>query len=269
MVPANAVLANGQINTRLRINIAGAQPQPAAQPIAVTPIPGLSPIQPTLSTFFTSGQFSPGNRLVSQQLFGTRLKQAKTLPTLPALQPLPTGSSFVFPQPSSPASLATIQDSNNFQYIDDLQGVDELDGHIVFKRHDTVAKSTEPTKAVVKRQTDGEKTPIKRALVSLTDGTLIDDRDIAANAYDFEGLTQFGAVAFQEALTRPKHSNIEDEIREHDREAAEGEVQAVLSLCSACDVEPFQGAIILAWKDAKITVEGGLRGHSLDGCGRF
>lgn len=139
----------------------------------------------------------------------------------------------------------------------------------MFKRHDAPAKQAHPTKAIVKRQAATEKAFAKRALVSLTDGTVIDDRDIAANAYDFDGLAQFGAIAFQEALTRPKGSNIEDEIREHDREPAEGEVEAVLNLCSSCANEPFQGAIILAWKDAKITVDGGLHGHSLGGCGHF
>lgn len=263
MVPANAILANGQINTRLRINFAGAQPQPG-QVASVTPIPGFVPLQPTLSTVFTRGQFSPGNRLVSQQLFGARLKQGKTLQS---------SSAFVFPQPTSPTSLATIQDSNNIQYIDNLDGTDEFGGHIVFKRHDTVARPSSPTKPIGKRiaraATAKITTPVKRALVSLTDGTVIDDREIAGNAFDFDGLTQFGAVAFQEALTRPKHADIEDEIREHDREPAEGEVQAVMNLCSSCEVEPFQGAILLAWKDAKITVEGGLRGHSLGGCGQF
>lgn len=258
MVPPNAILANGQINTRLRINFAGVQPQPG-QVSTATPIPGFIPLQPTISTVFNRGQFSPGNRLVSQQLFGTRLNQAKALPS---------ASPFIFPQSTTPSSLATIQDSDAIQYIDNLDGTDELGGHIVFKRHDTVAKPSSPTKPIVKRQATSA-TPIKRALVSLTDGTFIDDRDIAANAFDFDGLTQFGAMAFQEALTRPKHADIEDEIREHDREPAEGEVQAVLNLCSSCEVEPFQGAIILAWKDAKITVEGGLRGHSLGGCGQF
>lgn len=258
MVPANALLANGQINTRLRINFAGAQPQPG-QPAAVTPIPGLLPIQqPTISTLFNRGQFSPGERLVTQQLFGTRLKQGKTL------SPLPTSSAFGF-QPSGPTSFTNIQDSSNVQYIDGTQ--DDIDGHVVFKRHDAPAQRSKATKA--KRETAADKMLTKRALVSLTDGSVIDDRDIAENAYDFDGLAQFGAIGFQEALTRPKNSDIEDEIREHDREPAEGEVEAVLNLCSSCDIEPFQGAIILAWKDAKISVEGGLRGHSLGGCGQF
>lgn len=151
------------------------------------------------------------------------------------------------------------------QFIDGAE--DDGFGHVVFKRNDSPSRRR-PQKTVVKRAAE-DKVQKKRALVSLTDGSVIDDRDIAENAYAFDGLTQFGAIDFQEGLTRPKHANIEDEIKQHDREPAEGEVQAVLGFCSSCEVEPFQGAIILSWKEAKISIEGALRGHSLGGCGHF
>lgn len=240
-------MANGQINTRLRINFAGAQPQPE-QP---TDLPA------SVATTFNRGQFSSGERLLTQQLFGARIKQGKTLPA-------PSSTAFIFPQSTGSSSFLT--GPGNVQYIDGTG--DDIDSdHVVFKRNDT-PKRKRQTKPITKRATD-EKTHKKRALVSLTDGSVIDDREIAENAYSFDGLAQFGAVAFQESLTSPKHGNIEDEIRQHDREPAEGEVEAVLNLCSSCQIEPFQGAIIMAWKDAKISLEGALHGHSLGGCGRF
>lgn len=258
MIPPNAILANGQINTRLRINFAGTQPQAAAP--APTIIPGLSPT-PTISTLFNRGQFSSGERLLTQQLFGARLKQGKTLaaPSSPA--------SFVFPQPTAPSSFLQIRDPSNVQYIDGAD--DDIDSHFVFKRNDAPKRSSRirQSRSTVRFT---EKTQKKRALVSLTDGSVIDDRDLAENAFAFDGgLAQFGAAAYQDALTRPKHGNIEDEIKAHDREPAEAEVQAVLNVCSTCQIEPFQGAILLAWKDAHISIEGALQGHSLGGCGSF
>lgn len=253
----NPLLANGQINPRVRINFAGVQPQPGQPSL---PPAGLQPLQPQLPgaglpTLFNQGQFHSGQRLLSQQLFGTRLKQGKTLSE-------PSSTAFIFPESTAPSSFLHLNDPANVQYIDG-----EEDAHFVFKRNENSAKnSRRQTKTVTKRATDQK---VKRALVSLTDGSVIDDREIAENPFAFDGLAQFGAVGFQEALNRPKHSNIEDEIKEHDREPAEGEVQAVLGLCSSCDVEPFQGAIILAWKDAKISAEGALHGHSLGGCGLF
>jgi len=259
-IPPNAILANGQINTRLRINFAGNQPQPGQPTLPTVAFPGalLPSQQATISTNFNRGQFSSGERLLTQQLFGTRIKQGKTLS-------LPSSTAFTFPQPSSSSGILHLRDPANVQFIDGSE--DDGFGHVVFKRNDSPNRRR-PVKTVVKRAAE-DKVQRKRALVSLTDGSVIDDREIAENAYAFDGLTQFGAVDFQEGLTRPKHANIEDEIKQHDREPAEGEVQAVLGFCSSCEVEPFQGAIILAWKEAKISLEGALRGHSLGGCGHF
>lgn len=259
-VPPNAILANGQINTRLRINFAGSQPQPGQPASPTVAFPGalLPGTHATIATNFNRGQFSSGERLLAQQLFGTRVKQGKSLS-------LPSSTVFAFPQPTSTSAFVHLREPANVQFIDDSE--DDNTGHVVFKRND-LPNRQRSVKTVVKRAAD-DKVQKKRALVSLTDGSVIDDRDIAENAYEFDGLAQFGAIGFQDSLTRPKHSNIEDEIKAHDREPAEGEAQAVLAFCSSCQVEPFQGAIILSWKEAKISVEGALRGHSLGGCGHF
>lgn len=244
----NPQLANGQITTRLRINLAGAQPNPI--PVQVVPsqiFGGAIPASQhaTIGTQFVSGQFSPAERYTSQQLLGTQYQTASA------------AQNIVFPSSaaSAPTSYAQISDPSEDQYLDtDVS-------HGLFKR------SGESDKVVRKRHTVSNKKLDKRALVTLTDGSVIDDRVIASNPFDFDGLAQFGAPAFQEHLN--KMMDIEDEIKEHDREPAEGEVQAVLGLCSACDEEPFEGAIVLAWKDIRVSTEHALRAKSLGGCGQF
>ncbi|XP_037035379.1 uncharacterized protein LOC119073785 isoform X2 [Bradysia coprophila] len=245
----NPLLANGQITTRLRINLAGAQP-PNTVPVQGVPSQIFGGAVPaaqhaTIGTQFVSGQFSPAARYTTQQLLGSQYQTA------------PAQQSIVFPSSaaSAPTSYAQISDPSDDQYLDtDVS-------HGLFKR------SSESDKIVKKRETASNKKLDKRALVTLTDGSVIDDRVIASNPFDFDGLAQFGAPAFQEHLN--KMMDIEDEIKEHDREPAEGEVQAVLDLCSACDVEPFEGAIVLSWKDVKVTTEHALSAKSLGGCGQF
>lgn len=252
-------LANGQIQTRVRLNYAGGQPQPSA---SVQGIPsqlagGLLPFD---GERFVSGQFSTHDRLVAQQLLGPTSNLQFPQSSAPA-------SAIQFPQSidaSDSNSFVQLGDPANVQYID---SADDDNSHLLFKRNE---KSTGGRRLkgrrVTKRQTDSKKVD-KRALVALTDGSVIDDKDIGDNLDLFDGLAQFGADQFRQSLA--KHGNIEDEIKEHDREPAEGEVQAVKDLCSACDIEPFRGAIILAWKDANAKMEHAIRGHSLGGCGHF
>lgn len=257
-------LANGQVSTRLRINLAGIQPQDA------------SAVQPTLQTQivngqtqFINGQFSVGQRFLAQQFASAGTVASPS--TAPVIFPQENDGSSL-PVSSSSSSFVNIGDPANVQYIED--GLDSGDrGHFLYKRNNKQASKRAPKRIQKRHIVDtvasdsSGKNNKKRALVELTDGSIIDDKDLVSNAYLFDGLSQFGAVDFQE--NHSKHASIEDEIREHDREPAEDEVRAVLELCSACEIEPFQGAIVLAWKDAKVQTEHALRGHSLGGCGQF
>lgn len=278
-------MANGQIPTRLRINLAGVQPtqpdpqvQQQLQQLGGIPLQSLqSQIvggtilpqtqQATISTNFINGQFNSAQRFLAQQLAGIQAQPTQ----LAQLSPGPTiaSSPLVFPaspsaQPAS-TSYVNLGDPASVQYIDSTSGEDA--NHIVFKRNGNVRKRRVKLRRINKRETTDSKNNKKRALVELNDGSVIDDKDLAENPFLFDGLSQFGAVEYQENLS--KHTSIEDEIREHDREPAEEEVRAVFELCSSCSIEPFQGAVILAWKDAKIHIEHALRGHSLGGCGDF
>lgn len=246
------MLANGQIATRLRINLAGATEEQQQQFAVAAPQQ-----HATIGTQFVSGQFSPAARFISQQLVGGQVVQ----------EPAPAQQSiFKFPQDagasagSAPPSTYTGSAPTSYSSISDPNGSNEASvQHVLFKRESA-------DNAMVKRDVSSRKHE-KRALVQLTDGSVIDDSVIAANPFDFDGLAQFGAPAFQQELN--KHMDIEDEIKQHDREPAEGEVQAVLQLCSACDAEPFQGAIIFAWKDARVQTKNTLKGKSIGRCGEF
>lgn len=134
----------------------------------------------------------------------------------------------------------------------------------MFKRDD---KNKVADKKVIKRETVVKDKKIKkRGLVQLKDGSIIDD-GLLGSEYVFEGLAQFGAPAFKQHLT--KMMDIEDEIKEHDREPAEGEVQAVMAICSICDEEPFKGAAVMQWKNTRVTTDHALKAKSTGGCGNF
>lgn len=120
-----------------------------------------------------------------------------------------------------------------------------------------------------KRQNDKsaeaeEEKKSKRGLVELTDGTIVDDKFFDTDWYD--GLAQFGGNDVKNSLT--KHDNLEDEIKEHDREPAEGEVEAVRSYCNSCLIEPFESALVLPWKSASAS-SGVLRAKASKVCGDF
>lgn len=233
-------MANGQIATRLRINLAGVNPEDAQQQ-------QLLPVHAqhaTIGTSFVSGQYSPAERFLSQQLVGTHVV------------PQTVGNTFKFPNGASAPSSYVIG-APNTQYIETLDD----NQHALFKRN------SKGEKTITKREA---KILEKRALVQLSDGSVVDDSQLATTSseYDFDGLAQFAAPAFRAELS--KYMDIEDEIKQHDREPAEGEVQAVLQMCTACDAEPFKGAIIFAWKDVKhVQTKYAIKGHSLGGCGHF
>lgn len=110
----------------------------------------------------------------------------------------------------------------------------------------------------------------KRELVQLSNGQTIDD-SLLGNADEIEGLTYFGGADFKQFISGGTKSGagLEEEIKEHDREPAEGEVMAIMNLCSFCDAEPFTGALIMAWKNVKITMHHALQAKAQGGCADF
>uniref|UniRef100_T1PBT1 Pentaxin family n=1 Tax=Musca domestica TaxID=7370 RepID=T1PBT1_MUSDO len=233
-LPMHTLLANGQIPTRVRINLA--QPQTGVAANDILPNPTTAAEQAlTIHTNFINGQINAGSRLVAQQLIGLNQKYG--------------------PQAAQTVNRQAIIDPNNPGKV---KFVDETETHILFKRDMMSGQKTEGK----------EKNVQKRGLVFLDDGSIVDDPLIrGADVLKYDGLAVFGGQQFKEELSGIM--NVEDEITEHDREPAEEEVKAVMALCGACDVEPFQGAIVFAWKNAREHLNNALQGYSVGRCGNF
>ncbi|XP_064540249.1 uncharacterized protein b6 [Drosophila montana] len=231
--PMHSLLASGQIPTRVRINLAGSGP--TQKPNGAN----AAEFQPqqqaiTVNTNFVNGQINAGSRLVAQQLLGIS----------PISQSRPA---------SEAGRFQMLSNSANVQFID------ETETHIQFKRD-----AATPT---------NDKKLRKRGLVLLDDGSVVDDGlgSSSSSSSDefskYNGLADFGGQQFKQDLTLKM--TLEEEISSHDREPAEEEVKAVMGICSNCDPEPFQGAIVFAWKNVEEHMNNTLKGLSVGTCGNF
>lgn len=259
------MLANGQIPTQVKINLAGAD---ANQALPVQGIPsqlvgGVLQQLPagTVTTQFVNGQFHTGGRNLQEQLVtGNLLQQAQGQGRIIGVpqqqhQAQLQQNNIIFPGPSAaaPTSFAEINNPANVRYIDGPSA----NPHLLFKREKPATPESSKT----------DKKVNKRELVMLPDGSIVDDSTLDNQQFTFDGLTQFADTNSRHNMGKRLH--LEDEIREHDREPAEAEVRAVMSLCSKCQEEPFQGAIVLAWKDIKVRIESALKAKSSGTCGKF
>lgn len=200
----------------MKINLAGSQN--SDQPL------------PPINTNFIKGQFHGAARNLQEQLInGNALLQLQRSSPTAAPQFGSFSSSIRFPQNKRATFTSTYtgfgSNPANVEIIDEANLP-----NLRFKR-----------KAIA-----DAKNVNKRDLVTLTDGTIVDDSFFDTDWYD--GLAQFGDKGLKQSLT--KRDNLEDEIKEHDREPAQGEVEAVRAYCNHCLVEPFQSALVLSWKDA-------------------
>lgn len=240
-------MANGQIPTRVRINFAGPQPAPAAQGVPSQIVAGALNQGPigTVNTQFVSGQFHTGNRILQEQLLAGNIIHQSQRNAVPR--------QFTFPSPSASAS-SQISNASPESYSSFISFGEDNQPHNIFKREQKKEVAPADDKKVTKRD-----------LVMLTDGSVVDDKYFDNEWYD--GLAQFGGNDLKKSLTR--RDSLEEEIKEHDREPAEGEVEAVKSYCSKCQIEPFQSALIFAWKDIQVTLDHALQAKSSDVCGEF
>lgn len=226
-----------------------------------------------------NGQYSNRQRIVAQQFTQPPPTAAPPLPT-----PSPTGA-VLFPdtpdidQMNFDNLFASLPSSSSYFNLNNPANVDFVDSpslqpgfdddRTLFKRSDTnnatarrlrVKRNLRPIPVV-------RKVIEKRALYPLDDGSYVDDRHLV-ELPGYNGLSQFSPHPDFHESNNP-HPDIEHEIREHDREAAEGEVESVMGYCTACDVEPFMGAVALEWKNAKVHEEHVLKGLSVGTCGDF
>ncbi|XP_043071958.1 uncharacterized protein LOC6566372 isoform X2 [Drosophila grimshawi] len=236
--PMHSLLASGQIPTRVRINLANSAP--TQKPTGTVEFqPQQQPQQQaiTLNTNFVNGQINAGSRLVAQQLLGIS----------------PITQSHRRPNPGAePGRFHMLSNAANVQFID------ETETHIQFKRQANAKGAKDDIK---------DKKLRKRGLVLLEDGSLVDDGLDESSSSKYNGLADFGGQQFKHDLTLKM--TLEEEISSHDREPAEEEVSAVMAICSNCDPEPFQGAIVFAWKDVNEHMNNTLKGLSVGTCGHF
>lgn len=230
-------MANGQFPTNVKINLAGVQQSNDPQ------------LLPTLSTNFVQGQFHAGSRNLQQQLLNGNILQEAQNNQKQQLQSIPeiyrSSSAVQFPEIREIRKPFTSTYTGFGSNPANVQIFDDTNFHNRFKR-------------------DSEKVNKKRDLITLTDGSIVDDQYFDTKWYD--GLAQFGDKGFKQSLS--KRDNLEDQIKEHDREPAEGEVEAVRSYCNHCLVEPFQNALVLAWKSA-VPAHNILKAKASTVCGDF
>lgn len=249
--PINPLLANGQFPSRVKINLAGVQ-----SPVT-TPVPA------TINTNFIRGQFHIGARNLQQQLLnGNALNnhyqsqsQFSPQPTsIPQQQQQQQHQLF-----SSPAPNSKIQFTQNdaLQFSSSYTGFGSNPANV-----EIIDESQLPTIRFKRQLKAKDEEKKKRDLITITDAD--DDKYFDSDWYD--GLAQFGGNDFKQHLKQ--HDNLEDEIREHDREPAEGEVDAVRLYCNSCLVEPFESALVMPWKSAQPSSKV-LRAKASKVCGDF
>lgn len=224
-LPPHPLLTAGQINQKLRINLANGPQVVQGQQYEAQ---------------FVNGQFV-GN-LLGQQLAAQQQQQLQQQQQQQQLQQ-PIAISPRQPQQLFLPQQQTASDQGSFsrQYVsfgdtpivdaDFNHGIDNsalaLETHNVFKRQSDVKSRSK----VKRRQTVGGS--IFEDAVAGPGGTYTFDQSL------LHGLAGIGQ---NEAISE-KQKQTEDE-----REPAEAEVKAVLNICTGCDPEPFDKALIFGWR---------------------
>lgn len=224
-VPMHPFLTGGQINRNVKINLANGQPQPQV-------VPGQS-----FDAHYLNGQFI-GN-LVSQQL-----TQAQRTPQRFGFQSqAPAGSPNSYSNQFFSSSLTP--DSQTIQFIDNGQAV--LETHNLFKRQNKDGAQTEPKfgdRIVDKQENGSSESKQKKRELYLAGGTIFDNQFIDKGNSDFDQSLLYGLAGIgQNQVISNQQKQSEDE-----REPAEAEVKAVLNVCTGCDPEPFDKALIFGWR---------------------
>lgn len=234
LLPTHPLLTGGQINPSVRINFAGGQPgqQPPPQPQI---IPGKQ-----FNAQFLNGQFL--GSLVSQQLSqGQQRLQQQQQPPQPITQSffqlqdpqqiLPSGQGSSGNSFSSQAAVSTsglvhpsLVNPANVQIIDNTQ----LDAHQLFKREDKTGRRIKKSSIKNKRE------------LFLAGGTIVDTDD--SPAFEQSLLNGLAGIGENEPIQQVQK-------QKEEREPAEAEVQAVMNICSGCDEEPFDKALVFGWRN--------------------
>ncbi|KAK9869709.1 hypothetical protein WA026_003448 [Henosepilachna vigintioctopunctata] len=210
-LPSHPLLTSGQLNQRLRINLAGGQ---QAQPQSI-PVPGQN-----YNAQYVNGQLV-GN-IVAQQLQSGKGPQAQYVQQ----------SAYVQAQPApQTGDLLLPLDGGSYSSQSLSFGDTPLIGASIV--HSTRKRDIHQTE---KREAGKTKREVILAGGTILDGSLGADEIFSQSLLD--GLAGIGDN--QPILKAQKQSD--------EREPAEAEVKAVMNICSGCDQEPFEKALVFGWR---------------------
>ncbi|XP_030745056.1 uncharacterized protein LOC115874107 [Sitophilus oryzae] len=137
----------------------------------------------------------------------------------------------------------------NVQFVDNTYG-----GHVLFKRQNDEASEAEVKepqfgdRIIKKRETEKSTTTNKQKKRELFvgGGTILDDQ--------FSGPSGVGGQVYQQSLLYglagigENKPILRQQKQSDEREPAEAEVKAVMNVCSGCDPEPFDKALVFGWR---------------------
>lgn len=235
-LPTHPLLTSGQLNPSIRLNIAG--PQQQAQPQIV---PGQN-----FNAQYLNGQFV-GN-LVSRQFLAAQqqqqqqvIQQQQQQQQQGLFQTLPEQSYVDANLPSTGSFSKQTLTIGNTQLLS--SGVEHPAGQVQYIQ--------EPQR-LFKRSNSESKTKSKRELY-LTGASLIGED---AN---FGGLATIGEN--QPVLNLQQQND--------EREPAEAESKAVMNVCTGCDEEPFEKALVFGWRTVTKKLYGATYAPAISQCKVF
>lgn len=245
-LPTHPLLTSGQLNPGVRINLAGPQSQ-QPQPVVV---PGQR-----FNAQYLNGQFV-GN-LVSQQFIARASQQQQQQPEVLSqqfiLSPAPSEPVDVEPKQqivSVPQqvpedltdSLSDIAASGASSYSSQSFSLGQtplLGTKIVHSAGIAAAQNVGDDVKIYKRDTNSalKQVRTRRELV-LAGGSLIDGTGEIFSQGLLDGLAGIGQ----------NQPVIQEQKQKDEREPAEAEVKAVMNICSGCEEEPFEKALVFGWR---------------------
>lgn len=211
-LPQHPLLTGGQLNRGVKINLAGGQ-QPEAQLI---PIPGQS-----YNAQYINGQFVES--LVAKQFQSGKGPQAQYV-QIPQQQALLQAAQLQPLQTQGGGQLLIPTDGGSYSSQSLSLGDSPLIGASIIH-------------SAAKRETSQK----NKRDIFLAGGHILDGSIGADEIYSqslLEGLASIGHN--QPILEQQKQSD--------EREPAEAEVKAVMNVCSGCDEEPFEKALVFGWR---------------------
>ncbi|KPI92036.1 Neuronal pentraxin receptor [Papilio xuthus] len=241
-------LIGGQLQRAPNLNLAGAQQQM---------IPVQLPNGLQIHQQYVNGQL--GNRVVSEQLLnGVQspngiVGAASQIPlvglSISPLSQSPSYSPRQAQQSSAPTKTSTVLLSSSLLNPANVQYIDGPSSHKLFRR-DSIKrdKRDNPEKALIEENTSGKKD--KRGLVSLSDGSIVDEALLSPSIVDDSEDAVFERSLLQGLAGVVGNVPIQNLQKQNsdEREPAEAEVTAVMQVCSGCAQEPFKKALILSWR---------------------